>query len=90
MDQTESARAIQPISITSHRRRRTHEMLTRLEHHQVSTKRTELGWLAQQTAISLMAPLSLVGASEQATGKNADRVELMARTFAEDNLYFRG
>ena len=56
-DQTVYARAIQPIPITVHKRRPQREVLSRHEHQQVITKRGAHGWLAQQTMITLMAPL---------------------------------
>ena len=38
-----------------HRPRHQYEVLSRHEHHQVIANRNELGWLARQTTIALMA-----------------------------------
>ena len=56
IDQTSYARAIEPIPMTSHRRKRENENLTYAEHKQVIAKRGELGWLSKQTTATLMAP----------------------------------
>ena len=87
VDQTEFAGANQSIPITAHRRRHQHEVLCRHEHHQVITIRCEVGWLAQQTMIALLAPLSLVDVSERATGKMLTAIKSLVRladTLAED------
>ena len=77
--QTVYARAIQRIPITAHRRRHQHEVISRHEHQQVITKRGELGWMAQQTMIALMAPPSLIVASEHATDKTLTELNSLVR-----------
>ena len=53
---------------------------SRHEHRRVITKEDELGWLAQQTMIALMAPLSLINSDERATDKDVDGAEFVGET----------
>ena len=69
VDQTESARALQTIPITEHRRRQQRVVLSRHAHHQVITKRGVTGRLAQQTMLALTVLLSLIDAPEEAAGQ---------------------
>ena len=92
LDQTKYARAIEVISMSAHRRKHEHETLTYKEHRDVIAKRGELSWLAQQSMVPLMAPLSLIDASEKATGKtlhDLNTLVRMAHANAEDKLHFR-
>ena len=92
LDQCAYSRAIQPIVLSAHRRRHESEKLTEAEHWMVIAKRGELSWLAQQSMICLMAPLPLVDASGEATGRTLSELNTLVRlahTAAEDKLWYR-
>ena len=75
-----------------HRRRHQHEVPSPHEHHRIITKQDELGWLAQQTMIALMALLSLIDSNEHATDKDVDGAEFVGEIcshLAEDKLHYR-
>ena len=59
VDQESCARKISLITMFAHRRKHMSETLSAEEHTTLMAKRGELNWLATQSMIQLLAPLSL-------------------------------
>ena len=70
VDQETYARKISLITMSAHRRKYMSETLSAEEHTTLMAKRGELNWLATQSMIQLLAPLSLIDTSKTATEKN--------------------
>ena len=70
VDQESYARKISLITISAHRRKHMSETPPAEEHTTLMAKCGELNWLATQSMIQLLAPLSLIGTSKTATGQS--------------------
>ena len=79
------------ITMSAHRRKHMTETLSDSEHTTLMAKRGELNWLATQSMIQLLAPLSLIDTSKTATGqclKDLNRLVRQAHCEASDKLHF--
>ena len=77
--------------MSAHRRKHTTETLPDEEHTTMMEKRGELYWLATQSMIQLLAPLSLIDTSKTATGqslKDLNRLVRQANCEASDKLHY--
>ena len=70
VDQESYARKISLITMSAHRRKHMSEILPAEGHTTLMAKRGELNWLARQSTIQLLAPLSLID-----TSKNCHRTK---------------
>ena len=67
------------------------EPFTAEECSQLVANRGELTWLATQTMVQLLAPLSLVGTSQRAAGESLKELHALVRTAhaeASDCLHY--
>ena len=90
IDQESYAQKIGLITISAHRRKQMTETLSDEEHTTLMAKRGELNWLATQSMIQLLAPLSLIDTSKTATGhslKDLNRLVRHAHCEASDKLH---
>ena len=79
------------ITMSAHRRKHMSETLSAEEHATLMAKRGELNWLATQSMIQLLAPLSLIDTSKTATGqslKDVNRLVRQAHCEASDKLHY--
>ena len=91
VDQESHARKISLITMSAHRRKHMSETLSAEEHTTLMAKRGELNWLATQSKIQLLAPLSLIDTSKTATGqslKDVSRLARQAHCEASDKLHY--
>ena len=79
VDQESYARKIGLITMSAHRRKHMTETLSDEEHTTLMAKRGELNWLATQSMIQLLAPLSLIDTSKTATGQNLKDLNRLVR-----------
>ena len=70
VDQESYARKISLITMSAHRRKHMSEILSAEEHRTLTAKRGELNWLATQSMMQLLAPLSLIDTSKTATAQS--------------------
>ena len=70
VDQESYVQKISLITMSAHRRKHMSETLSTEEHTTLMAKRGELNWLATQSTIQLLAPLSLIDTSKTATGQS--------------------
>ena len=80
LDQESYARRIAMIPLSAHRRAHMAEPLTAEERSLMVAKRGELNWLATQSMVQLLAPLSLVDTSARATGESLRELNSLVRT----------
>ena len=91
VDQESYARKISLITMSAHRRKHMSETLSAEGHKTLMAKRGELDWLATQSMIQLLAPLSLSDTSKIAAGqslKDVNRFVRQAHCEASDKLYY--
>ena len=77
--------------MSAHRRKHMTETLSNEEHTTMMAKRGELNWLATQSMIQLLTPLSLIDTSKTATGqslKDLNRLVQQAHCAASDKLHY--
>ena len=92
VDKESYARKISLITMSAHRRKHLSETLSAEEHTTLMAKRGELNWLATQSMIQLLAPLSLIDTSKTATGKSLKALNRLVRQAyceASDKLQYR-
>ena len=70
VDEESHVGKISLITMSAHRRKHMSETLSAEEHTTLMAKRGELNWLATQSMIQLLAPLSLIDTSKTATGQS--------------------
>ena len=90
VDQESYGRKISLITMSAHQRKHMSEILSAEEHTTLMAKRGELNWLATQSMIQLLAPLSLIDTSKTATGqslKDVNRLVRQAHCEVSDKLH---
>ena len=91
VDHESYVRKIDLITMSAHRRKHMTETLSDEEHTTMMAKRGELTWLATQSLIQLLAPLSLIDTSKTATGqslKDLNRLVRQAHCEASDKWHY--
>ena len=73
--------------MSAHRRKHMTEALSCEEHTTMMAKRGELNWLATQSMIHLLAPLSLIDASKTATGQSLKDFNRLVRQARFDAVF---
>ena len=91
VDQESYARKISLITMSAHRRQHVSETLSAEEHTTLMAKLGELNWLATQSMIQLLAPMSLIDTSKTARGqslKDVNQLMRQAHCEASDKLHY--